>query len=127
MIDEVVSQELTKLSDYWVKRNRVHDEAMRIFVYQRIHRELLAFFVCLTERFARHHVREAGRFIDALSDGVREEALIRSGYAPAATAGSTLHRARGKTRSPTIERAKTFQPKKKPQLLGRFPPYCVFG
>jgi hypothetical protein len=95
MIDEIVSHELAKLFDYWVKRDRIHDEAMRIFVYRRIHRELLAFFVCLTERFAhRHQVQEAGRFIDALADGVREESLFQSGYAPAATSGSTLHRAR---------------------------------
>jgi hypothetical protein len=95
MIGELVSEELAELFDYWVSRNQCRDEATGIFVYSRIHRELLAFFVCLTERLAcRHGVHDPARFIDALADGVREEALVQSGYPPAVAPASTLHRAR---------------------------------
>jgi hypothetical protein len=95
MIVELVSDELAELFNYWVNRKQCRDEAIRIFVYSRIHRELVAFFVCLTERFAcRHGVNEAARFTDALADGVREEAIVQLGYAPAVAPASTLHRAR---------------------------------
>jgi hypothetical protein len=95
MIGEVVTEELAELFNYWINRNQCRDEVTRIFVYRQIHRELVAFFVCLTERFAcRHGVNEAARFTDALADGVREEAIVQSGYAPAVAATSTLHRAR---------------------------------
>lgn len=94
LIGELVSQELAELFKHWVNSNHCHDEVTRIVVRNGIHRELLAFFVCLTERFAcRHGVQEAARFIDALADGVREEALVQSDYAPAVAPASTLHRA----------------------------------
>jgi hypothetical protein len=94
MIGELVCEELAELFNYWVNSNQCQDEVTRIFVYRQIHRELLAFFVCLTERFAcRHGVDEAARFTDALADGVCEEAIVQSGYAPAVAPASTLHRA----------------------------------
>jgi len=95
MIGELVSEELSELFNYWLSRNQCEDEWMRIFVYRQFHRELVAFIVCLTERFAcRHGVQDASRFTDALADGVREEALVHPGYAPAFNPGSMIHRAR---------------------------------
>jgi hypothetical protein len=94
MISGLVFAELAELFEYWLARNQCDDEVVRIVTYRRIHRELLAFFVCLTERFARRHeVPEASRFVDSLADGVREDALGHAGYPPSMTRSSELHRA----------------------------------
>lgn len=77
MIEELAAEELLELFDYWLMRNRCTDEVTRIVVHRQIHRELLAFFVCLTERFAtRHHVPNARELIDVIADGAREASLV---------------------------------------------------
>jgi hypothetical protein len=68
-IAELASSELEHLYGFWLGRNRCEDGLLRLVVNWRVHRELLAFLVCVTSRYAeRHTVSSPSTLVDAISD-----------------------------------------------------------
>jgi hypothetical protein len=47
-IAELASSESDHLYDYWLGRNQCDDTGIQAFVGRKIHRELLAFLLCVT-------------------------------------------------------------------------------
>lgn len=114
MIAELASQELVELFDLWLNRNQCQEEVIQGFVHRQIHRELIAFFVSVTERFANcHGVENTSLFVDAVADGARDASLAdpRSHYPPVAKPAVGVWRA--ELDSARVERLRALYPYQK--------------
>lgn len=76
VITVLALEECKTLDDNWVSRNPSAKPYFHMFVRARILRELLAFYIAVTDRDAtRHRVNQAESLVDAVSDDIREGLL----------------------------------------------------